>query len=150
MQTLTELFQAIDKKILSGASLLECQPLVESYQGQDWQSLCQYQPDGFCRQSIMHNERFEFVLIGWEQGHDTGIHDHPEKGCLLRVLQGAFSEERFTKDGLSSVKSGTLQLGQVSFIQGNDILHKVGNIHVGRSASLHVYSPPHYVCLYYS
>lgn len=149
MTSLEDLSAAINTLLKSGSPLSQGAKIVQSYQGNDWKSHCQFQADTFCRQSIYYNDKFEIVLICWEPEQATEVHDHPDKGCLLRVLQGRFNEERYEKESLNHLKTIILENGQVSYIQGDTVLHKVRNIHPGRTVSLHIYSPPHYEPIYY-
>lgn len=76
-------------------------------------------------------------LLCWNRFQSSGIHDHPEGGCLVKVLQGRLHEE--TADGTT-----LLRVGGISY-QGPGVkgLHCIRSSKY-RSISLHIYEPADY------
>ena len=44
---------------------------------------------------IFRNEKYEIYLICWNKKQISKIHDHPENGCILKVLKGELIEYRY-------------------------------------------------------
>jgi predicted metal-dependent enzyme (double-stranded beta helix superfamily) len=95
----------------------------------------------YVRHPVLLWEDWEVMVIGWEAGQITPIHDH--RGVLggMAILSGAVVEERFTvpKDLPELVDSRVRPEGDLSDT-GPTVLHRL--IPRSRSVSLHVYRPP--------
>lgn len=65
-------------------------------------------------------ERFTLMLICWNGGKESPVHDHPCRGCWMRVCEGAVTETRFArKDGsLVEVGAGTFESPAVAYVHG--------------------------------
>lgn len=92
------------------------------------------------------NETYTLLLLCWNAGQESPIHDHPCDGCWLQVLQGDVREVRYDKQ-LKMISDDTYQEGAVTWITDNDGYHKVGNPSNMPSVSLHLYAPPFQKCL---
>jgi predicted metal-dependent enzyme (double-stranded beta helix superfamily) len=95
----------------------------------------------YVRHPVLLWDDWEVMVIGWEAGQITPIHDH--RGVLggMAILSGTVVEERFTvpKDLPELVDSRVRPEGDLSDT-GPTILHRL--IPRSRSVSLHVYRPP--------
>ena len=96
----------------------------------------------------LSNDVFEFVLIIWKPNAKTKIHDHPNKGCLLKVLEGSLDEELFDNE-LNNLAFYKLNKNETSYIESNTILHSISNNTNNYAVSLHIYSPSNYKTNYY-
>lgn len=100
-----------------------------------------YDPLRYVRHPVLLWEDWEVMLIGWEAGQITPIHDH--RGVLggMAILSGNVVEERFTvpKDLPELADSRVRPEGDLSET-GPTILHRL--IPRSRAVSLHVYRPP--------
>jgi len=113
--------------------------------------------------------RLFLVVIGWGAGQRSPIHDHPDDGCLLKVVQGAGVSEvsyHFDKNALRSAETADparaaewhakktypksvligdsaaveLRAGDVGFQIGQAGLHTIANTSVSEATlSLHHY-----------
>ena len=117
------------------------------------------------------DETFTLLLLCWNPGCESKIHDHPCDGCWLQVLKGEVNECRYKypsqdtstvmgneemgeittrangSDHLRCVADETFVEGQVAFIKDSIGLHKVGNPStVTPAVTLHLYSPPFKNC----
>ena len=101
-----------------------------------------YSPEQYIRHPILLWEDWEVMLIGWESGQVTPIHDH--RGVLggMAVLSGALAEERFTTPDNRPrlVDDRVRPEGDLSDI-GPTVLHRLSPT-TPRAVSLHVYRPP--------
>ena len=101
-----------------------------------------FDPAQYVRHAILLWEDWEIMLIAWQQGQITPIHDH--RGVLggMAVLSGTLLEERFTTPGnkLSLADSRMRPEGDLCDT-GPTVLHRLMP-QSGRAVSLHVYRPP--------
>jgi len=96
----------------------------------------------YLRHPILLWDDWEVMLIAWESGQITPIHDHRGVMGGMVVLSGTLAEERFTtphdKPELSD--SRARPEGDLSDI-GPTTLHRLTNTSA-RAISLHIYRPP--------
>lgn len=125
--------------------------LISSYESNEW---IKYYPNdeefnnnkntyGYYKKLIHSNDKFELYLIFWSPYACSPIHDHPEQGCILKLLSGKLIEEVFVNKN-NTIKFDHRNLINVNDINnrfGNKILHKIINLD-NISVSLHVYFPP--------
>ena len=89
---------------------------------------------------------YEALVLCWNSGQRSPIHDHRGSRCAFRVLSGVAAETRFarTSDGLVYPISTTdLAEGTICATQNDDI-HQVSNLQpqARKLVTLHIYSPP--------
>jgi predicted metal-dependent enzyme (double-stranded beta helix superfamily) len=96
----------------------------------------------YMRHPIFLGEDWEVMLIAWQSGQITPIHDH--RGVLggMVILSGALSEERFTTPESTPELADhrTRPEGDLSEI-GPTVLHRLAPT-TSRAVSLHIYRPP--------
>ena len=103
--------------------------------------------DGYNKFIIYSSDIFDIILIKWDKNCQSKIHDHPNKGCLIKILSGKLCEELYD-DKLNKIESNVLlQKFDISYRIGNEILHKI--IASEDSYSLHIYIPGRYKPIYY-
>jgi predicted metal-dependent enzyme (double-stranded beta helix superfamily) len=100
-----------------------------------------FDPTRYLRHPVLLWEDWEVMVIGWEAGQLTPIHDH--RGVLggMAILSGTLLEERFTvpRDLPELADSRARAEGDLSET-GPTVLHRL--IPSSRAVSLHVYRPP--------
>ena len=97
---------------------------------------------------------FTLMLLCWNPGKESPIHDHPCDGCWFRVMGGRVREVRYAHPPPGAASPALLQTGvleaacgDVSYMDDSLGLHKVGNPSAGVPAlTLHLYSPPFSMC----
>ena len=101
-----------------------------------------FDPAQYVRHAILLWEDWEVMLIAWESGQITPIHDH--RGVLggMAVLSGTLLEERFTtpRDKPSLADSRMRPEGDLCDT-GPAVLHRLIP-KSARAVSLHIYRPP--------
>ncbi len=118
--------------------------LVEriSRQAERYLNRVRFDPAQYVRHPVLFWEDWEIMMIGWESGQATPIHDH--RGVLggMAILSGSVLEERFTTPSLvpELVDSRLRPDGDLSET-GPTVLHRL-TPQSGRAVSLHVYRPP--------
>jgi hypothetical protein len=121
--------------------------------------------NGYNKYFIYSSDIFDIILIKWNKNCQSKIHDHPNKGCLLKILSGKLCEEVYDNK-LNKIESNILRSKldlapnrtnvlrdvllekfDISYRIGNEILHKI--IAFDDTYSLHVYIPGKYKSNYY-
>ncbi len=90
---------------------------------------------------LYENENFSLVLIKWNKDSSSKIHDHPEKGCIMRILKGSLKEETYSLK-LNKISVNIINKDKIGYKQGKKILHKI--IAIEDTISIHVYVPGYY------
>ena len=87
------------------------------------------------------NDLFEIILIYWDTLSETKIHDHPEKGCALYLIEGELEEQLYNKD-LKLYKTNMFNSRNTSYMENSLGYHKIKCIN--KAMSIHIYSPPNH------
>jgi cysteine dioxygenase len=100
-----------------------------------------FDPAQYVRHPVLLHDDWEVMIIGWEAGQVTPIHDH--RGILggMAMLTGSLLEERYTTPGgkLNLADSRVRPEGDLCDI-GPTALHRLTpRTH---AVSLHIYRPP--------
>ena len=99
----------------------------------------------YTRNCIEENEKFELILLCWEKGQQTPIHDHGGEECWVKIINGEFKETIFktTESGELEVENSfVLKEDEISYMIDFMGFHSIENISDGRSMSLHLYAKP--------
>lgn len=96
---------------------------------------------------LYSSESFDLIHIKWEKFAESKIHDHPEIGCVLMVLNdGKLTEDVYVKSEYSKILIKTEQnklfYQNIGFQKSNKILHKITANEY--TETLHVYLPGKY------
>jgi cysteine dioxygenase len=135
------------KEILLGCSRAPERPTpgllaeLASRQAERYLDHVRFDPARYVRHPVLFLDDWEVMIIGWESGQVTPIHDH--RGVLggMAVLSGSLLEERFTTPDNKPylVDSRRRPEGDLCEI-GPTTLHRL--IPKSRAVSLHIYRPP--------
>lgn len=159
--TLAELSKEIDQyidRLDQGEKfdLLGVKSILERYTGVDWLNYrpcekcnkCQLTKKDYRRMPInlpcLHQKSYDFYLLVWKPNVETGIHDHPRNGCLLKVLDGEIHEDRYSTTG-EIIKSTDLKKDDIGYMHDKIGYHKIRNPVDEVAYSLHIYSPIKYI-----
>jgi len=96
----------------------------------------------YVRHAILLWEDWEVMLIAWEKGQITPIHDHRGVLGAMAVLTGSLHEERFStpSDRPELVDSRSRPEGDLCEIGATDLHRLIPQS--SRAVSLHLYRPP--------
>ncbi len=114
----------------------------------DWKRFARFDPVVYTRNLVGRNEHFEMLILCWNVGQLSPIHNHAGQNCWMGVLEGEIEETLFAppRDGrpgpLSALSSKLHAFGRVGFINDDIALHRVGPTPGKRGISLHLYSKP--------
>ncbi len=118
-----------------------------------WQRYVNYRDDTYSRNLIWRCGDFELLLLCWNKGQASPIHDHAGQQCWMAVLDGELEEVHFADCGEASdgtpPKPGRVKdfpTGGVAFIDDDIALHLVRPKAGQQAISLHLYSSPIDTC----
>lgn len=114
---------------------------ILSRQAERYLERVRFDPTHYVRHPVLFFEDWEVMVIGWEAGQWTPIHDH--RGALggMAVLTGSLVEERFTTpEGKPSLVDTRLRPEGDLCETGPTVLHRL--MPKTRAVSLHIYRPP--------
>ncbi len=101
--------------------------------------------DHYTRNSIIRSDEYELLVICWESGQESPIHDFDSKSAWIKVIRGRLKEEKYLindEGELERVSSVSLGVKDFSYISGHVDLHGYVNLNEGRTVSLVFYSQP--------
>jgi cysteine dioxygenase len=141
INSLKMLFKKINV-MLKDKKLEELRYLLKEYNGKDWYNYVKYNNKKYNKNIAFKNDLCEIVIISWDYNQISPIHDHPSKGCLLKILKGMLIEENYINNNGNIIKDDIKIMTEqdIGYKIGNKTLHKIKNGNI-RSVSLHIYSP---------
>lgn len=145
---LQKLYLSINK-FMENNKLQNCKNILEEYNSMDYINYIplEYNFNNYGYQRIKLNEFsnniFEFILIIWKPNSLSKIHDHPENGCLMKILNGTIDEHEYNNK-LEFKAYWKLSKGMISYIEKNNTLHSISNTSDEFAFTLHIYTPPNY------
>ena len=109
----------------------------------------------YTRNLIAYDEKFTILLLCWEKGQMSPIHDHAGSNCWVKLLDGVVEESLYEldEDGKTPnlLSRKPYKPGGVAYINDSYGVHKMGNPNLDHVAiSLHVYSPAYHECHIFS
>ena len=138
-------------KLSNTNNVTDIKQILTNYQSDDWNDIIKdvKVTDCCCNNYhkilLLSNNNMDVYLIVWFPGAETPIHDHPNGGCVVKLLKGQLTEivyENIENSQAVLLKTNCLNEGDISYKTGNKILHKIkSTVH---SISIHVYLPPNY------
>ncbi|GME77063.1 unnamed protein product [Ambrosiozyma monospora] len=132
---------------------------------QDWRKFALADSSAsYTRNGIVDfEENANLLLLVWNPGKQSMIHDHAGGHCCMKILEGELTEELFDvpetlltghpdsslktttteMKKLTLLKTTTLRENQVSYISDKIGIHKMSNKTSKPAISLHLYTPPY-------
>jgi predicted metal-dependent enzyme (double-stranded beta helix superfamily) len=107
----------------------------------DYKDQISFSNEKYTKIVLEQNEKYEVYLICWRNGQTTNIHDHPEGGCLMKLVSGTLLEENYRANG-EFLYPRTYIPNMYAFKCGKNVVHRITAME--ESISLHVYFPPNY------
>ena len=122
---------------------------------EDWRRFALFDPDVYTRNLISRTEHYEMLLLCWNVGQKSPIHNHAGQNCWMAVMEGQIQETLYTPSAQGApgpLQAGSSRVyvpGRVGFINDDIALHRVQPVSGMRGISLHLYSKPIDVCNVY-
>lgn len=133
--------------------------LLSTYQqsgDESWRKYKFSNPHSYSRNLVHISPLFEAILLVWDKGQISPIHNHNQSNCFFVVMEGNISETQydFKMDGkkaeLTQLGTSSFCAGDVAVVsEGDEILHKVASDLGGQACTLHIYNRPIYKCNIY-
>lgn len=135
----------------------EVKHVMERYKSnpKDWEQFAFYDQHKYTRNLVdKGNGKFNLIVLCWSEGQGSGIHDHSDSHCFMKILDGQLKEtlydwpsESNTEQPLKVVGMNYFNTNSVAYINDSVGLHRVENeSHSNTAISLHLYSPPFDFC----
>ncbi|KAG7929358.1 hypothetical protein KL925_000100 [Ogataea polymorpha] len=83
------------------------------------------------------------LLLVWNPGRGSAIHDHAGAHCVMKILSGELTEELFDGESLEPIRTSTHHTNDVTHIEDTIGLHRITNRTDQVAISLHLYTPPY-------
>jgi cysteine dioxygenase len=122
----------------------------------EWLQYSKFINNRYTRNLVGYHDKFTVLILCWEKGQESPVHDHAGSSCWVKVLEGSLTETRYRTPTEAEAAAGapiTVESESVFAAEGvayiNDSmgLHKMGNQSLKeRCVTLHVYSPPYKSC----
>ena len=135
-------------ELFMGKKLIDLKEVLKKYKLPDWEKYVKINEKKYNKEKVYTCELFDIYIITWNIGQKSRIHDHPEDGCLLQVLQGSLYEELYDSK-LNLKKTDFFETNNINYMDNNVGFHMIENIGSKVAVSLHIYSPPNHVTKYF-
>ncbi len=150
---------ALLHKALAGdsADIDHIQAILRAYKSDrdDWKRFALFDPHRYTRNLVDDgNGRFNIMLLCWNEGQASSIHDHAGSHCFMKVLDGNLTETLYDPPALvhegepmAVRRETTFDTDGVIYISDKIGMHRVANeSHTRVGVSMHIYSPPYSEC----
>jgi cysteine dioxygenase len=62
----------------------------------DWKKFAKFDRYRYTRNLVdAGNDKFNLMILCWNEGHSSAIHDHADSHCFMKVLKGSLAEVRY-------------------------------------------------------
>lgn len=143
IRTIEELVQCLEKVDANGGYLSVLDRL--DIPTEQFLEHCTWNKKRYTRNCIVRTADFELLLICYEPGQSTSIHDFATEEAWVHPILGSLVEERFqtpTAGGLRKVSSAKLDVGSFSYLHNGRSIHRYINSTEHRAVSLNLYAKP--------
>ena len=62
----------------------------------DWEQFAFFNENNYTRNLILENDKFQFILLCWNKGQASAIHNHPCDGCWVKGIRGTVKETQYS------------------------------------------------------
>ena len=141
-------------QLLSESSKTHYNSILDSFDFEaiDFKAIESWSSKKYTRNCLYKDPQFELILLCWNEGQETSIHDHDGEDCWVYLLEGQMEEVFYSVDSsnvLKEERTHSIEPHQLSFMNDRIGVHKLRNSFKGRSISLHLYAKPIEQCNFY-
>jgi cysteine dioxygenase len=122
----------------------------------DWRRHVLYDASTYTRNLVARCAEFELLVLCWNVGQQSPIHNHAGQHCWMAVLDGEIEEAHYAfpdagcaAGPLAPGRSLRFAAGKVAYIDDEIALHRVRPVPGTSGVTLHLYSKPIDVCQVY-
>src|SRR5262245_47497327 len=132
--------------------------MLETYarSADDWRKFALFEATYYSRNLVRKSEQYELIVLCWNPGQCSPIHDHANQRCWMTVLDGSVCETMFHPvehdSGADTLREGTTRtfaVGSVAYIVDEIGWHRIGQSGATPAVTLHLYSRPIRECRIY-
>ena len=156
MTTISNSTQVLVENVNSVQDLLSCMTSLDKSQFNACifavdLSECDFTPYGswseehYTRNCLYCDDKYEAILLCWEKGQYTPIHDHGGEECWVKIISGAIEETIYkpNENGAPTpVKTEVAHAGSTAYMIDFMGCHRLKNVGEERAMSLHIYAKP--------
>lgn len=135
------------RELLRHRNVSEYPKLLERYAvpGRDLEAYYRWNSRHYTRTCVHRNEEIELLVICYESGQSTSIHDFNSQTAWIYPLVGELVEERFElgPGGILELKNEVyLQTGDSGHFTSGKGIHRFSNRGPARAVTLNLYAKP--------
>lgn len=119
--------------------------ILEKYDSDDWKEYDFFSELNYKKNLVYRDKNYEMFVVCWKPKQASFIHNHPENGCIFKIIEGELSEHRYDEDSLTLIESNNLSKNSLGYIDDTEGLHKMMNESKKKCVSIHIYSPPDFI-----
>jgi cysteine dioxygenase len=140
--TVNELVENL-KNIPAKGSYLNVMKSIDIPQ-QEFERFYIFKNEHYTRVSLVKTDDFELLLICWEKGQKSPIHDFDSQEAWIHTIKGQLTEERYRliENKLEKVSSVLLGTSEFSYMTNVITIHRYSNSYESRTVSLNLYAKP--------
>ena len=107
--------------------------------------------ESYQRICLASNDDAELILICWNKGQKTAVHNHSGQKCWMYFAKGEFIEKLYANaDDKEFLREGLVKEGQFSFLTDDIGFHALHYKAEGLGMTMHLYANPIRNCQVYS
>ena len=118
--------------------------LLENYKNDDWKQHVKKCDTTYNRELIYTSPEYDLVIITWCKNQGCAIHNHPENGCTVKILENSITEELYDSKNMNMIQSKIYKKDEIMYIDDSIGYHRMCNKENEPCISLHVYAPGKY------
>jgi len=151
-----DLLRDLDAEFARDPAGLGVAKLLESFTSSDraWRPYAHFCEGPYARNLVHACDRYELIVICWNAGEASPVHDHAGQRCWMGTLSGEIQETLFEFPSAAPSAPGPLvarsvrilHRGQVAFITDDIALHEIAVAGDEPAVSLHLYANPIHAC----
>jgi cysteine dioxygenase len=145
---LSDLIKNINENIHQKSNLKSIISEVKKYDDVDWKNYVKINKNRYNKELVYKNELFDIYIVTWNKKQKSSIHNHPEYGCVYKVLKGIITEYLFDPNIETIIKTNKLNENDIGYIHDNIGYHYIENNTDDISVSLHIYKPPNFSAIF--
>jgi len=123
-------------------NLSKSENILNQYNLNDWKQHVEFCNTNYKKNLFYRDKDYEMFIVCWNPFQETKIHNHPNQGCILKILEGSIDEILYDKN-FNLKNKFKLEKNNIRYIDDNLGIHKMIN-GSKQCISLHIYSPPNF------
>jgi cysteine dioxygenase len=100
----------------------------------------------YARHLVYKDRQFEIMIMCWNAGQRSSIHDHAGSLGGIKILQGELTECLFGRaaNGMIKSLSSAEYAIEETRVEETSLIHQISNLQAdnGKTVSVHIYIPP--------